>query len=361
MTDSSAAPATSGEVSFATPNNRMDGLYVLALSGSGLELATFAGAAGTAGIFRIAAAAVSAVERERAASSPSALLSLTAANEDGSVQCPLDWLNVTERQPWRSTGMRRNHEFYLVLENDSLVLTFEHGQFGYRSEPHSTWSSAFNRLADVLAGDCTWHQFGDRESQVTMLGKGQFYWRSQGVAIKGEDLIPVDNFVYRVADELDVRLSGTGHQCVLSVKPAGCEGAIEWFSDYAEGLLRMADILDGSAAIPEFGKEAHPNLYANIKSGKLPVANVDVPPIAKGAFFVESILESGDIWPASALLYKTAEGRQAGLVVTPDTWAVTLCEPTGPGRERAIPLGRAAEALRVLSEVLKGTRGLSDF
>lgn len=352
MSKTVPAAAFGGEISFAKADDYIDILHSLEVCiGRGAPL-RFPKGRGDAASFAEASKALANVEAAHAWIE--GLLPLVAVGRDKTARHSLNWLNVAERKT--SDEERHCHDLYVIVEGDYLQLTFNHGKFGYRREQHSKWSSAFARLAQLLAGECTWHQFGDLESQRTMLGKGQFYWQDQ----KRMELLPVDNFVFRVADVLEIRLSGVGHRCALNVELAGREDGHEWYADYAEGLLRMADIFAGVVDLEKFGEDSDPELHANTKPNRAPEAGV--PPLsARGQFYVETIYEHRDVWAAPVLVYKTAEGKQALLHVTETAWLVRLGDEHEKWKERRFTAATAPDALRTLSRALTGALLWPDF
>lgn len=341
-----------GEVSFAKEDDYIRSLVEIHVDSS----TTLKMQAGDAASFAAAATVFADVEAARglAAGRDAGLLLLTAVCEESTAQHRLDWLNVTERK--QSFDPRSCHELYIVKEGEEVVVTFEHGEFGYRRERHTKWSTAFARVAQVMAGDCSWTQFGDIESRNTMLGKGQFYWEDQ----QTKQLVPVDNFVFRVPDTLDIRLSGVSHRCALDVEQAGYENQGEWYADYSEGLRRIADIFDGAVDMAKFGEGPDPELCANAPGKRAP--RVEGTPLAsRGRFFVETIYRAADVHAAPVLVYQTAEGKRASLHTTPTHWHVKLSDGAEALRTRTYPTDEAGRALRTLADVLKGTLALGDF
>lgn len=343
------AAAFGGEISFAKSDDYIATLHSLEFGLGDATSLNFREGWGDATVFAYAAKTLEAAEVAQAwISGHGQLLPLFAAGDNSAIRHPLNWLNLSERKT--SEEERQCHDIYLTLEGEHLQLTFNHGKFGYRHERHMKWSSTFARLAQLLAGECTWQQFGDPESQNTMLGKGQFYWQDQ----KSLELVPVDNFVYRVADLLDIRLAGVGHRCSLDVARTGYESGHEWYADYSEGLLRMADIFADVVDLDKFGADAAPEQHSSTKPDKAPEKGV-APLSARGQFFVECIYASQDVWAAPVLVYKTAEGKKATLQVKDAEWHVRLCDEHGQWKERSFARSAAPDALRTLARVLNGT------
>lgn len=341
--------AFGGEITFAKSDGYISPLHILEACNGGEVSIRFPNGWGDAGAFRHLAAELEVAETAQAwVGGHGMRLALVAAGENNTNWHSLDWLNLSERKT--SDEQRQCHDIYLTVDGEHLQLTFNHGKFGYRHERHSKWSTAFARLAQLLAGECTWKQFGDPESQNTMLGKGQFYWQDQ----KSLELVPVDNFVFRVADLLDIRLAGVGHRCSLDVERTGYESGHEWYADYSEGILRMADIFADVVDLENFGTDPAPEQHANTRADKAPETGV-APLSARGHFYVESIYASADVWLAPVLVYKTAEGLKATLQVKGSDWHVRLCDEHGQWKERSFARSAAPDALRVLARVLNGT------
>jgi hypothetical protein len=336
-----------GDVSFAKADNYIDSLLALKVVPDATSRIAFPSDEAGSTVFAMAARLLASVESMGVVQNQEGdLLPLFAIGQDEKTCHKLDWLHISERK--RSDEQRSCHELYIILNEDGVEVTFEHGKYGYRRERHTKWSSAFSRIAQIMSGECSWHQFGDSESQNTMLGKGQFYWVDQRI----QKIVPVDNFVFRVADTFEVRLAGVGHRCALSVDRVGHEDATEWYADYAEGLLRMADVLEGAVDLTHFGEESYRNLYVNAKGWRAPEPGV-APLTTRGQFFVETIYQSGDVWPAPVLAYKTAEGDQVALEVYDGFWHVRLYDETGEKTVRKFPAESGANALRVLATVLR--------
>jgi hypothetical protein len=352
MSNTLPAAAFSGEISFAKTDDYIDTLRSLEVCIGRDVPQHFPDAPVDAAAFSAAARVLAGVEATQAWIG--GLLPLAAVGRDRKTRHTLNWLNLSERKT--SDEERHCHDLYVTVEGNYLQLTFNQGKFGYRRERHTKWSSAFARLSQLMAGECTWHQFGDPESQKTMLGKGQFYWQDQ----KRMELVPVDNFVFRIAGALEIRLSGVGHRCALNVELAGREDGHEWYADYAEGLLRMADVFAGVVDLEKFGEDSDPELHANTKPNMTP--EVGAPPLsARGQFFVETIYEHRDVWAAPVLVYKTAEGKQAALHVTDTAWLVRLGAEQEKWKERRFTAATAPDALRTLARVLDGTLLYENF
>lgn len=347
----SPAPATSsfvGEVSFAKADNCIRSLSALRIGDDApLPIPLFESKADSQ-FFAAVAAAIAQVEKQFHVLSQA--LPLLALCEEGPEGHPLNWLNVTERK--QDEERRQCHEWYVTLEDDgSIRITYEHGQFGYRREDFDRWSAAFAKLAELMAGSCTWNQFGDDESRHTMLGKGQFYWQEP----QTQELVPVDNFVFAIPGGPELTLAGVSHRAALTFAYSEDVQSSEWFDDYAQALLRMADVMDGRVAFGEFGKAPNPALYVNA-TGKGSAA--DAPWAAAGRFIVKSIYHYNDVLPAPVLTYMTGEMAQAQLSTADDAWTVRVRDVQQPWRMRKVP---PAESLRILAGVLNGTLRWCDF
>jgi hypothetical protein len=357
---SPVAPTSSfvGEVSFAKADNFIRSLTALQIGKDAPLSILLRADQGDAAFYAAAAAALAIAESRSAA--PLRELPLLALCDEGPEGHPLNWLNVTERK--KDEERRQCHEWYLTLEENGKVhLTFEHGKFGYRKEPFASWSAAFSRLAELLAGTCTWHHFGDHDSRHTMLGKGQFYWQAPRTA----ELVPVDNFVYALAGRLELTLAGVSHRSVLTFvqdpKFVADSESSKWFDDYAQGLLRMADILDGVVTFTEFDQETPPLLKAasTLEDEFDPLANALWAPA--GQFVVKSIYLHGDEHLAPVLTYMTGEKAQVQLLTADDAWTVRVCDAEHPWRERKFEPANASDALRTLADVLTGAQRWDEF
>ena len=337
-----------GEVTFAKVDNYIRSLENL-LVGDVPLAAPSSRSECDAAFFMAVAAALRLVETQL--SEPLQGLPIQAVCDEGPTGHPLNWLNVTERK--KDEERRQCHEWCLTLEDDGSVrVTYEHGKFGYRREAFDRWSAAFDRMGELLAGTCTWDRFGDDESQRTMLGKGQFYWQDP----KTEEPVPVDNFVFAGASGVELTLAGVSHRCALSFKENAESGCSEWFDDYAQGLLRMADILDGRVLFTEFGKEPNPRQHSLASCTGAPA---DAP--WAGQFVVKSIYTYGDELVAPVLTYITGEGAQAQLITAESGWVVRICDGQKPWRARRFEEQNACEALRTLADVLTGAQTWDEF
>jgi len=274
--------------------------------------------------------------------------SIAALGPESTELHPLTWLNLTERKT--EHDKRANHEWYLTKEDDGLWLTFEHGKFGYRRERQGSWSGAFYRLAALLAGRVTWHRFGDTQSRRTLLGKGQFYWQ----ATAPEQLIPVDNFVFAMPAGHELCIEGVSHRCVLSLSKSGQSQRFEWHDDYARGLTQMADLIEGSVDVKDFGHLSDDGESPSTEDDSMAVI-CDLPALARqGKFVVKSIHASNDVHDAPILVYQTREGRQAELATDAARWVVSATGPRGQERSRSFDALDAPDALRLLARVLNG-------
>lgn len=286
---------------------------------------------------------------------PAWRLPLFALGAEPGVAHPLTWLNLSERK--QSRDVRACHEWYLCLEDDGLWLTFEHGQFGYRRERQASWSKSFARLSDLLAGVCTWHQFGDLESRRTLLGKGQFYWRDPANGRR----VPVDNFVFELANGCQFTIAGMSHRAVLSAQMPNAFDGFEWYDDYAQALLRLADLLEGAVAPEQVGQLGSPDSYAAVAAQRTSTSQWTAALSPQGRFIVKCIYAQNDVHAAPVLVYLTKEGRQAVLATNATTWTVRLNNPRRQWRERQFELTRAPDALRTLAQVLTGTLAWRDL
>lgn len=350
----SPVPATSsfvGEVSFAKADNFIRSLSALQIGDAAPLPIPLFDSKGDAHFFAAVAAAVA--QAESRSPGPSQTLPLLALCDEGPGAHPLNWLNVTERK--KDEERRQCHEWYVTIEDDgSIRITYEHGKFGYRREAFDLWSTAFARLAELMAGTCTWHQFGDDESRHTMLGKGQFYWQEP----QTQELVPVDNFVFAIPGGPELTLAGVSHRAALTFAYSEDVQSSEWFDDYAQALLRMADVMDGLVAFGEFGKAPNPALHVNA-TGKGSAA--DAPWAATGRFIVKSIYHYNDVLPAPVLTYMTGEMARAQLSTADDAWTVRVRDVHQPWRTRKLPPAKASESLRILAGVLNGTLRWADF
>lgn len=277
---------------------------------------------------------------------PAALL-IFAIGDDPAVQHPLNWLNISECK--RTDESRSCHEWYVCLEDGVLTLTFEHEKFGYRRETCPTWSAAFARLSELMAGHCSWQEFGDVESRNTLLGKGQFYWSAPDT---GEH-IPVDNFVFMDADQREVTLAGVSHRCALSLC-AGEHDASEWYDDYAGALLRAADILEEGVLLENFGQGPGPETYEQAGGRTAPPPGISTW-LSRGQFVVKSIYGYQDVLPAPVLVYKTYEGIQAELNTTLTEWSLRVSNIDQQWKTVKFSERESGDALRTLARVLKGS------
>lgn len=345
----STTPSFEGEVYFAKVDDYIRSLTVLQIGDAAPVALGLVRSRGNAQFFETAAASIR--EAEGLSSEPLLALPLVAICDEGPGGHPLNWLNLTERK--KDEERRQCHEWYLTLEEDGTVqITFEHGKFGYRHESFDRWSAAFSRMAELLAGTYTWQEFGDVESKRTMLGKGQFYWQAPHT----EEQVPVDNFVFASAHGPEITLAGVSHRCALHFMENTESGSSEWFDDYAQGLLRLADILDGCVAFVDFGKQPNPATHANAGGKGAPADG----PWA-GQFVVKSIFNYGDEHLAPVLTYVTGEMAQAQLITAESGWTVRVCDAHHPWRERKFEEQLATEALRTLAEVLMGVQSWSEF
>ena len=274
-------------------------------------------------------------------------LPIAATGDDPAMRHPLNWLNITECK--RTDEKRSGHEWYICLDDGVLTLTFEHGKFGYRKETCLTWSAAFARLAELMAGTCSWQEFGDSESRNTLLGKGQFYWSKPGT----REHVPVDNFVFIDANQRQLTIAGVSHRCALSLN-AGEHDDSEWYDDYAEALLRVADILDDRVALDEFGKAGAPNKHKN--AGGVLASGISTSTwLSHGQFVVKSIYSYEDVLRAPLLVYKTYEGAQVELDTTLPDWTLRVSNLRQAWKTLRFPDGVTSDALRVLAHVLNGS------
>jgi hypothetical protein len=353
VTTITPAAAFTAEVSFAKLDTYISRLHQLRIGKEGRQV-DFTKASGVARVFEEAAVHLAQAEAvfqgSWAAAVPLWTMPVLALDADDSVLHPLDWLNLVERKT--CTESRAYHEWFLTLSEDGLMLTFEHGKFGYRRERHDRWSSAFCRLSELLAGTCSWHQFGDEDSRRTLLGKGQFYWKDLAAGQNRD--IPVDNFVFLLNDGREFSLHGVGHRCALHYDWDKYNGAFEWYADYAEGLFRLADLLEGRLDLAEFGKNPDSDLYANVRVDldALPPPYPCLAPLGK--FVVRCIYAENDVLPAPELVYKTREGHQVLLSTQEGTWAVRRCDLHQQWTCVSFEQSSGAEALRCLARALQG-------
>lgn len=333
------------EVLFSKTNNYVANLSLLQVGDGDLPPFEFPALKRDAQTFGDAAAFLA--QAEALTPAPSGPLQIYAIDADSAEGHSLNWLNVTEK---KRNGQRRScHEWYLCLEDTGLWLTFEHGKYGYRREPFQHWSEAVARLSELLSGDCTWHQFGDAQSQNTMLGKGQFYWREPRTRAD----VPVDNFVFRGDGGYELKVEGVSHRCSFSVKGPDGLNAHEWYDDYAGALLRMADVLESRFPHSELGLISNPGQYKE-EEARRPQPGTPLQAVLTGHFVVKSIYMYEDVLPAPVLVYKTGEGKTATLEAGAAGWQVS----TGHVRHRAakrqlLPCSLPC-ALRIWADVLKG-------
>lgn len=234
-----------------------------------------------------------------------------------------------EDHPWA-----QDHELVLYDTPSGASLCFDHGVFGKRDEAFSSMGQGLARLVEVLRG-VSWFDFGDAASRKTLLGKGQFYWESSD-----RQLVPVDNFVYKLSQEAELKLEASGgHHYHLSSR-----GLVETVPDstrstYSEGLRALAAALRMPASSqPSSG----PFLYATKRE----------PLEQKGRFVVRSVLQGGDEHEAPVLVFKTPEGHQAALRTVVDTRpSVVLTLPDGAAFHKEVP--SLSEALYLLASVLE--------
>ena len=289
---------------------------------------------------------------------PRALLPLVAREEgqNAGPGHPLSWLCIEERKP--PTVKRRCHTWYLTLKGEGIELSFEHGELGSRMEHTDRWSSAFLRLSELLSGACSWQDFGDTESRNTLLGKGQFFWQAPASV----ELVPVDNFVFVLTGGRALALHGMGSSsCVLVFASPEKPSRWEQYENYAEGLLRMADLLEGAVALDVFGRDARPGLYLNA-TGRQESPALGAPALAsQGQFCVRSIYRDCDELPAPVLAYRTREGFRLDLVTPPGGCQVQLSDAQRPARVRSYPAEGLPDAVRDLARGLRGTLLWEDF
>jgi hypothetical protein len=344
------APKTSayvGEVSFAKTDNFIRGLVELQIGATAPRKLSLQSSECGAGYFQEVAGAL--LAKEQASTELPLALPVSALCDESSDLHPLNWLNVTERK--KNDEQRQCHEWYVCLEDGEVSLTFEHGQYGYRRETFELWSAAFFRLAKLLAGTCSWHQFGDEQSQNTMLGKGQFYWQEPTT----KEAVPVDNFIFTTPDGWELRIEGVSHRSVLSLS-LGEFSRSEWFDDYSGALLRMAAIVEGTLPYEDFGQRDEDD--ADLPADATQPGNTWA---LSGRFVVRSIYTYGDEHPAPVLTYMTREMVQAQLATSNEAWVVQLCDAHRPWKSRRIPVNHAHNALRILAYVLKGTMRWDEF
>lgn len=349
MRSLTALPSTAlsfiGEVSFSKTDGFIRSLVSLQIGNDMLVREAPRYSLGDSAFFATIATALA--DTERQCSGPLPELPLRAICDESPAGHPLNWLNVSERK--RSDEPRQSHEWYVTLEDEGVRITFEHGKFGYRRESFDRWSAAFARLAELMAGTVTWLDFGDEESRNTMLGKGQFYWQDPLTRAP----VPVDNFVFRTSNGWELKVAGVSHRSVLSLSSANY-ARFEWFDDYAAALLRMADLLEGSTAIGDFGAPAGAEDAVEDLSGPGPDSGT-------GGFVVKCIHEYDDVLDAPVLTYTTGEGAQVQLTTDRVDWAVQLRDAQGNWHRRQFAAGQRSEALRSLAGALKGTLRCGDF
>lgn len=260
------------------------------------------------------------------------LVNVLATGDADEPATPLTWLNIIESGG--HSKKRDSHEWYLTVEDSEVQLTYVHGKFAYRHEYFAAWSSAFARLAVLLTGACNWHQFGNRESRRTLLGKGQFYWIDPVTGAQ----VPVDNFVLVLDGGFELKLEGVSHRCVLNLANAQREArTFEWCADYAVALYRAASLLSGEAPWEQFG----------IEGAFFPAAGT-----ADGKFVVKSIYQYGDVHDAPTLAYVTSERQQVQLQRGESGWTIQTWNIRGDGLP--VPLKTLPEALILFASLLTG-------
>lgn len=352
----------SGEVYFAKSDDYIRGLTSLQIGSPSQATIELRDTVGDAQLFEALAAA--AQQAELSSAEPLLALPLLAFCDEGPEGHRLNWLNLTERktaQERRKSSARfpRCHEWYVTLEDDNTVrVTFEHGEFGYRRETFDRWSAAFARMSQLLAGRISWRQFGDPESRRTLLGKGQFYWQEP----KARELVPVDNFVFVTQANDEITIAGVSHRCAITLH-RGDESASEWHDDYALGLHRIADLLEQNTSVADFGMrkdnlEAYMASECSLEGGKSPAPAPprEIQSTGRGRCVVKSIYRSGDVWEAPVLVYATAEGAKVQLEHSDDGWTVR-CRPLASApSHRTFPEHKAPEALRALAQALQGDK-----
>ena len=329
-----------GEVLFANASGFLEELATLEVGKTAHLSFDFHASKRSAEVFGDAAAFMALAAGANAEKYPH--LPLFATGLESSVRHPLEWFSVTEKTANASTSV--SHKWYLYPEKgNTLSLTFVHGLYGHRHEPVANWAAGFLRLSELIGGYVTWHQFGDAHSRNTLLGKGQFYWREPAADAE----IPVDNFVFNSTCGYEFTVAGVSHRCALSVEgPQGIDGC-EWHDDYAKGLARLADVLEGSISPSSIG-EATKSCAAGT-TGPGPGAR----PMS-GRFFVKSVYAQGDVLPAPALTYRTKEGDSVTLRAVDIGWSVSTNRGPVFARLLQFPESGLPGALRAVSALLNG-------
>lgn len=81
---------------------------------------------------------------------------------------------------------------------------------------------------------------------MSIQNKGQFYVRNvEG----GEGYCPIDNFIFKTDDELEVRIDSCGDRALIFVNISG--GRYKYYDDRAEQMRALADILDGTTTLED--------------------------------------------------------------------------------------------------------------
>ncbi len=293
--------------------------------------------------------------------------------KEGAALQPFDYMSVDEMS-WSgryraSEENRRSHSWGLtVVKEGEVCVWFEHGKFGMREQTFSTLSAALYCLRDLVDGH-PWEDFGDEESRLTLMHKGQFYWDTP----LQEEPIPVDNFVFETTDGHRWRIAGSGGRSVLSWTAPNGRRAYQWHDDHAQSLDGLAAILSGEVSPqafhveeteePEFclGKDETLSPEEAAKHTAWFQAHRWIPETvdaldgaAQGTLFVLDIFESDDKHAVDSLVYLTTQGHKVQLAMDEVSWTVTAYDLDGKAAIMSTSRTDKPAAFRNLAYVLRG-------
>ena len=240
---------------------------------------------------------------------------------------PLDF--SPKDHPWL-----RCHQLTLYSWEDAFHVSFAHGVFGLRNETFATAVQALERFVQVLSG-VAWKDFGDEASRKTLLDKGQFYW----VRPLPHKQVPVDNFVFKAAQGLELKLVASGGAYYVEGRGDGLADVSEQFETYAQGLRALARHLrrprspEGDVGATSSGTKCEP-LERH------------------GRFLVRHILRENDEHEATALVFQTGEGHRVSLLTQACEKPRVTFQPPG-GNLAEYTASSVSEALLALADVLE--------